>query len=159
MWSKFSVSVFMEVHKDFKELLELFNAHGVEYLVVGGYALAAHGAPRNTGDIDLWINPTHANAGRVLRSLEQFGIGGIDLSTEDFVKPDNVVQLGVPPVRVDLVTAIDGVGWDEAWPGRLAGEYGTVPTNFIGRREFLINKRASGRLKDLADVEALGEKV
>jgi hypothetical protein len=148
----------MEVYRDFKELLELFNAHSIEYLVVGGYALAAHGAPRNTGDIDLWVNSTRDNAVCVLRSLEQFGIGGIELSTEDFVKPDNVVQLGVPPVRVDLVTAIDGVTWDIAWPGRLAGEYGLVSTNFIGRREFIINKRASGCLKDLADVEALGEK-
>ena len=147
----------MEVHNDFKELLELFNARGVEYLVVGGYALAAHGAPRNTGDIDLWINPTRDNAIRVLRALEQFGIGGLGLGIDDFVKPDHVMQLGVPPVRVDLVTAIDGVTWDEAWPGKLTGEYGSVSTHYIGRREFIINKRASGRRKDLADLEALGE--
>jgi hypothetical protein len=148
----------MEVYRDFKELLELFNAHRVEYLIVGGYALAAHGAPRTTGDLDLWVNPTSENASRILRALGEFGIGGIDLSTADFVKPDHVVQLGLPPVRVDLVTAIDGVQWAEAWPGKLAGEYGSVPTHYIGRREFIANKRASGRLKDLADVDALGEK-
>lgn len=146
----------MEVHKDFKELLELFNAHGVEYLVVGGYALAAHGAPRTTGDIDLWINPTLDNARRILRALSQFG-AVLDLGVEDFVKPDHVVQLGVPPVRVDVITAIDGVVWDEAWPNRLAGEYGSVSTNYLGLREFIINKRTTGRLKDLADLEALGE--
>ena len=147
----------MEVYRDFKELLELFNAHGVEYLIVGGYALAAHGAPRTTGDLDLWVNPTPANAQRVLQSLQAFGIA-LDLSVADFVKPDNVVQLGVPPVRVDLVTAIDGVVWAEAWAGKLAGEYGAVPTHYLGRREFITNKRASGRLKDLADLEALNEK-
>ena len=146
----------MEVHKDFKELLELFNAHGVEYLVVGGYALAAHGAPRTTGDIDLWINPTLDNARRILRALSQF-VAVLDLGVEDFVKPDHVVQLGVPPVRVDVITAIDGVVWDEAWPNRLAGEYGSVSTNYLGLREFIINKRTTGRLKDLADLEALGE--
>lgn len=148
----------MEVYRDFKELLELFNAHGVEYVIVGGYALAAHGAPRTTGDLDLWVNPTPENAGRILRALQEFGIGGIDLSTADFVKPDHVVQLGVPPVRVDLVTAIDGVQWAEAWQGKLAGDYGTVSTHYLGRREFIANKRACGRHKDLADVDALGEK-
>lgn len=148
----------MEVYRDFKELLELFNAHRVEYLIVGGYALAAHGAPRTTGDIDLWVNPTPANARLVIDALQEFGVGGIELSVADFVKPDHVVQLGVPPVRVDLVTAIDGVTWVEAWPGHLAGTYGPVPTYYLGRREFIANKRASGRLKDLADIDALGEK-
>lgn len=148
----------MEVYQDFKELLELFNAHGVEYLIVGDYALAAHGAPRTTGDLDLWVNPTSENADRILRALQEFGIGGIELSAADFVKADHDVQLGVPPVRVDLVTAIDGVEWAEAWQGKLEDDYSTVPTHYLGRREFIANKRACGRHKDLADVEALGEK-
>jgi hypothetical protein len=148
----------MEVYRDFKELLELFNAHRVEYLIVGAYALAVHGSPRTTGDLDLWVNATPENAGRILRALEEFGVGGLDLSTADFVKPEHVVQLGVQPVRVDLVTAIDGVQWAEAWQGKLAGEYGSVPTHYLGRREFVANKRASGRQKDLADLEALDEK-
>lgn len=147
----------MELYQDFKELLELFNARGVEYLIVGGYALAAHGAPRATGDIDLWVNPTRENASRVLRALGEFGIGGIELSTGDFTKPDHVVQLGVPPARVDIVTAIDGVQWEEAWRGKLTGEYGAVPTHYLGKPEFIANKRACGRRKDLADLEALGE--
>jgi hypothetical protein len=148
----------MEVYRDFKELLELFNAHSVEYLIVGAYALAIHGAPRTTGDLDLWVNPTPENARRILRALEEFGIGGLDLSTADFVNPEHVVQLGVQPVRVDLVTAIDGVRWEEAWQGKLTGEYGSVPTHYLGRREFVANKRAAGRLKDLADLERLDEK-
>ena len=148
----------MEIHNDFKELLELFNASDIEYVIVGGYALAAHGAPRTTGDIDLLVKPSRENATRVLRTPEQFGIG-LELGIEDFVKPDHVVQLGVPPVRVDLLTAIDGVTWDEAWSGKLAGVYGSVPTHYLGRREFITNKRTSGRRKDLADLEALGEEV
>ena len=148
----------MEIHNDFKELLELFNASDIEYVIVGGYALAAHGAPRTTGDIDLLVKPSRENATRVLRTLEQFGIG-LELGIEDFVKPDHVVQLGVPPVRVDLLTAIDGVTWDEAWSGKLAGGYGSVPTPYLGRRQFITNKRTSGRRKDLADLEALGEEV
>jgi len=148
----------MEVYRDFKELLELFNAHRVEYLIVGAYALAVHGVPRATGDLDLWVNPTPENASRILGALEEFGVGGLDLSVADFVKPEHVVQLGVQPVRVDLVTAIDGVRWDKAWQGRFAGEYGSVPTHYLGRQEFVANKRASGRQKDLADLEALDEK-
>lgn len=146
----------MEVYRDFKELLELFNAHGVEYLIVGGYALAAHGAPRSTGDLDLFVNPTPANARRVVAALEKFGIA-LEIAIEDFIKPEQVVQLGLPPVRIDLVTGIDAVSWTEAWAGRLPGEYGSVPTHYLGRREFVTNKRASGRRKDLADLEALDE--
>ncbi len=148
----------MEIYRDFKELLELFNAHRVEYLVVGAYALAAHGVPRATGDIDLWVNPTPENAERIVRALNEFGVGGLDLSTADFVKPEHVVQLGVQPVRVDIITAIDGVKWDVAWQGKFTGDFGPVPTQYLGRREFVANKRASGRRKDLADLEALDEK-
>jgi hypothetical protein len=147
----------MEVQKDFKELLASFNAHGVEYLIVGGYALAFHGAPRFTGDLDLFINPTSANAHRILTALGEFGFGGIELSAEDFQKPDHVVQLGVPPVRVDIVTSIDGVTWPEAWAGKVAGNYGAVAVHYLGRPQFIANKRAVGRRKDLADLEALGE--
>lgn len=147
----------MEVQKDFSELLEWFNAHGVEYVVVGGYALAFHGAPRFTGDLDLFVNPTAENARRILEALAEFGFAGLELTTEDFLRPDHVVQLGVPPVRVDLVTSIDGVEWSAAWDGKQAGHYGNMTTHYLGRREFIANKRATGRRKDLADLEALGE--
>ena len=147
----------MEVQKDFKDLLALFNAHKVEYLIVGGYALAFHGAPRFTGDIDVFVEPTIQNAGRVLKALTEFGFGNLNLTVEDFSSPDKVVQLGVPPVRVDLVTAITGVSWKKAFDGRVPGTYGDIPVYFIGRSEFVENKRAVGRKKDLADLEALDE--
>ena len=147
----------MAVPKDFRELLALFNARGVEYLIVGGYALAFHGAPRYTGDLDLLVNRSEENAQRIVAALEAFGFGSLGISISDFRRPGRVVQLGVPPVRVDLVTSIDGVSWGRAWRGRVQGAYGNVPVNFIGRKEFIANKRASARQRDLADIEALGE--
>jgi hypothetical protein len=149
----------MAVQPDFKELLELFNAHRVEYLIVGGYALAFHGAPRYTGDLDLFINQSSENAARILAALEAFGFGSLNLTTADFTTSDQVVQLGVPPVRIDLLTSITGVTWQEAYENRVLGEYGGVPAGFIGREQFVANKRASGRHRDLADLEALGEKL
>ena len=148
----------MEVQQDFKELLKFFNAHKVEYLVVGGYALAFHGAPRYTGDIDILVKPDEENARGILNALEEFGFGSVGLKKADFMYQNKVVQLGVPPVRVDIITSISGVSWDEAFEGRVAGKYGDIPVYYIGRDQFIENKRAIGRRKDLADLEALGEK-
>jgi len=148
----------MEVQQDFKELLKFFNAHKVEYVVVGGYALAFHGAPRYTGDIDILVKPDEENAQRVLNALEEFGFGSVGLKKTDFMYQNTVVQLGVPPVRVDIITSISGVSWDEAFEGRAAGKYGDITVYYIGRDQFIENKRAIGRRKDLADLEALGEK-
>jgi hypothetical protein len=145
----------MEIQPDFKELLVLLNAHGVDYLIVGGYALAYHGAPRFTGDLDVFISTTPVNAGKVYSALNDFGFGSVGLTPEDFSRADHVIQLGVPPVRIDFVTTIDGVDWTVAWAGRNQGEYGGVPVCFLGKPEFIKNKKAVGRLKDLADVEAL----
>lgn len=147
----------MDVQSDFKELLELFNSHGVEYLIVGGYALAYHGVPRYTGDIDLFVRPTADNANRIMAALGEFGFGSVGLTTRDFATSGNVVQLGVPPVRVDIVTSLSGVSWEQAHDGRVGGDYGGIPVFFIGRDEFVANKRAVGRKRDLADLEALGE--
>ena len=147
----------MEVHNDFKELLECFNAHRVEYLVVGSYALAFHGAPRFTRDMDLLVRPTRANAECILAALAEFGFGSLHLTVDDFDRPDQVLQLGVPPVRVDLMTSIEGVSWEEAWEGRAAGDCGGVPVCFLGRNEFIANKRAAGRPRDIADLDAIGE--
>jgi len=147
----------MASQQDFKELLELFNAHRVEYLIVGGYALAFHGAPRFTGDLDLFVKPSSDNAARVLAALTDFGFGALDLTLNDFAAPDHVVQLGVPPVRIDLLTSISGISWEEAQAGMVRGTYGGVPVDFIGRAQFVANKRATGRRRDLADLEALGE--
>ena len=147
----------MEIQKDFKELLELLNAHKVEYLVVGGYALAFHGAPRFTGDIDIFIKPESENAKRILIALEEFGFGSMNLSESDFTSPKNVIQLGVPPVRVDIMTSLTGVSWQEAQAGKVAGNYGDTPVYFISKEDFIANKMALGRKKDLADLEALGQ--
>ena len=147
----------MRIQEDFNALLASFNAHDVEYLVVGGYALAFHGVPRFTGDLDLFVNPKHENAQHLLDALNDFGFDSLGLKVQDFVTPDHVVQLGVPPVRVDILTTIDGVSWEEAWAGHVEGLYGNTPVPFIGQKEFLANKKASGRARDLADIEALGE--
>ena len=107
----------MDVQPDFKDLLELFNARGVNCIIVGGYALAFHGAPRTTGDIDLFVGTAPDNAKRVLEALDEFGFGSVGLTRRDFETPDQVIQLGVPPVRVDIVTSLTGVSWDEAYDG------------------------------------------
>lgn len=147
----------MEPPRDFCELLECFNANRVRYLVVGAYALAFHGVPRMTGDLDLLLDPAPDNAEHVIGALTAFGFGDVGLSVADFQKPDVVIQLSLPPVRVDLLTDITGVTWDVAWAGRAAGEFGGVPVAFLGIAELRANKRATGRHKDLADLEALGE--
>ena len=113
----------MEVQPDFRDLLELFNAHQVEYMIVGGYALAFHGAPRYTGDLDIFVKPTPENARRILTVLDEFGFGSLGLTVEDFDSPDNVVQLGVPPVRVDIMTSLTGVSWEEAFSDCVDGKY------------------------------------
>ena len=147
----------MEIQPDFKELLTLFNASNVEYLIVGGYALAFHGQPRYTGDIDVFVKPDKVNAQRVMSALNAFGFRSDELTSADFEKPDKIVQLGVPPVRVDIITALSGVSWEEAFSGKVAGFYDDLPVFFIGLKQFVLNKKATGRKKDLADIEALGE--
>ena len=145
----------MEAHPDFKDLLALLNEHKVEYIIVGAYALAFHGAPRFTGDIDIYVNPTKDNANRIVSALAAFGFGTLGLTSEDFQKPDQVVQLGVPPVRIDLITSLTGVSWDQASAGKISGNYGDIPVSFLGRAQYIANKKATGRAKDLADIEAL----
>jgi len=147
----------MEVQKDFRDLLELLNAHKVEYLIVGAYALAFHGAPRYTGDIDIYVKPNPTNAQRIMAALNGFGFGSVELSATDFEVEDKVVQLGFPPVRVDIVTSITGVSWEEAASGKVEGTYGGIQVYYIGREQYISNKRVLGRKKDLADLEALGE--
>jgi len=148
----------MEVQPDFRELLALLNDHRVSYMIVGGYALAFHGAPRFTGDLDIFIKADHENAQRIVAALDAFGFASLGLTATDFERPDQVIQLGVSPVRIDLITSISGVSWADAIAGRVQSNYGDVPVNYIGREQFISNKRATGRTKDLADLEALGER-
>ena len=146
----------MEVHSDFEELLELFNKNEVEYLVVGAFALAHHGVPRYTGDMDLLVRPHSENSAKIMAALEAFGFGSLELSEADFCVLGRVIQLGVAPVRIDLVTSITGVTWEEAIVNGEEGRLGETPVLFLGRDAFIANKRAVGRHKDLADIEALG---
>ena len=147
----------MEVQQDFRDLLALFNVHKVDYIIVGGHALAYHGAPRYTGDMDILVRPDSENAKRILRALDKFGFGSLGLKVEDFTAPDKVVQLGAAPVRIDIVTSITGVSWEDVEAGRVAGSYGDLGVYYIGKKEFVMNKRALGRTKDIADIEAIGE--
>jgi hypothetical protein len=146
-----------EVTKDYKELLELLNEKEVEYLIVGAHALAFYGHPRFTGDIDILVNPSEKNAKKILKVLNDFGFASLGLEASDFTAEYNIVQLGFPPVRIDFLTTIDGVTWIEAEKGSVEGFYGDVPVRYIGKKEYIKNKKASGRLKDLADIEAIQE--
>ena len=146
----------MEIQPDFKELLALFNAHQVEFLIVGGFALAFHGAPRFTGDLDVLVRPHPENARRVIAALAAFGFQLPWLTADDFQAPGKVVQLGLPPVRIDLMTSISGVTWEEVAAHKVDDVLGDVPVAYLGRDQFIANKRAAGRKKDLADIEALG---
>lgn len=140
------------MNRDFAEMLSGLSDSGVDFLVVGAHAMAAHGYPRATGDLDVWVRPTRENAARVWKALAAFGAPLVELTEQDLITPDVVFQIGVPPCRIDLVTAIDGVSFDEAWSGRIVVELGGVSVPVLGRAELLRNKRATGRPKDLADV-------
>lgn len=146
------------LNPDFKEFAELLNAHRVDYLVVGGYALAAHGHPRYTGDIDFWIDQQPDNIERLLAALRDFGFQSLGLTRDDFA-PDAVIQLGQPPRRIDLLMGIDGVQFADCQTRREVIVVDDVPLNFIGLEDFKQNKRATGRLKDLADLDALDDKA
>jgi hypothetical protein len=143
------------LNKDFKEFAELLNSIGVEYIVVGGYALAAHGHPRYTGDLDIWVRPSGDNIAKLLQVLNAFGFGSLGLSAADFFEPEAVIQLGYPPQRIDLLTAIDGVTFDACYPQRVPMQVGEVTLPIIDLAHFRANKRASGRAKDIADLESL----
>jgi hypothetical protein len=146
-------------NSDFRDLLAALLAAEVKFLVVGAHALSAHGHPRATGDLDLWVEPTAENAGRVWLALASFGAPAESLGVhaDDFATPDVVVQIGIPPRRIDLLTSISGVSFAEAWPARVEIEVEGLRLPFLGRAELVRNKRATGRLQDLADLEALGE--
>ena len=144
------------LNQDFKEFAELLNSNRVEYLIVGGYALAAYGHPRYTGDLDFWVGTDAANAQRVLVALDEFGFGTLGIALNDLTAPGRVVQLGYPPRRIDLLTGIDGVEFAPCYTRRMVVPLDGLNLHFIALEDFKTNKRATGRLKDLADLEALG---
>jgi hypothetical protein len=147
----------MDLPADWKEFLSLLTSHRVRFLVIGAHALAVHGRPRLTGDLDVWVEPTLQNARRILAALDDFGFGSVGLSERDLTKPEQVIALGNPPVRIDLLTSISGVGFGSAWKERVRAEVGGVRVNVLGRRAYRRNKRAAGRPKDLLDLALLDE--
>lgn len=146
------------MNRDFVEMLSALIEARVEFLIVGAHALAAHGRPRATGDIDIWVKPATANAERVLVALKAFGAPLFDLTLDDLSRPGIVFQLGLPPYRIDLLTGISGVTFEEAWPDRLISEIEHLSVAFIGRAALIKNKRAAARPKDLVDAADLESK-
>ena len=140
------------MNRDFVEMLSALSAAGAEHLIVGAHAMAAHGLPRATGDLDIWVRPDEQNARRVWSALQTFRAPLQDLSLADLATPGIVFQIGVVPCRIDLLTEIDGVRFDEAWPRRKPVTIAGVSTQVISREDLIANKRASGRPKDLADL-------
>ncbi len=147
------------LNQDFKEFIQSLNANGVRYLVVGGYAVAVHGHPRYTKDMDVWIARDEENAARMVRALEDFGFGSLGLREVDFLEPDQIIQLGYPPVRIDVLTTLVGVDFEECFPTKLEVPVDDVVAYFIDIEidieNLKKNKKASGRLQDLADLENL----
>ena len=141
--------------KDLREFIRLLQAQEVEYVIVGAWSLAFHGRPRYTGDLDLFIRPAVDNAGRLMRVLEEFGFGQTGIAREDFLKPDYVIQLGTEPNRIDLLTGISGVSFEEAWRQRVPGRLGDLEVWFLSRDLLIRNKRAARRAKDLDDIHLL----
>jgi hypothetical protein len=147
----------MELDKDFNEFVELFIAHDVQFLIIGGYALAAHGFPRATGDLDAWVWANDANATKIITALTAFGFANVGISVSDFLREDSVVQLGYPPYRIDILTSIDGLEFAEAWASRVMVRINNMDVPFISRDDLITNKTAVGRPQDIADVQRLTE--
>ena len=146
----------MNLHPDFGAFIDALVQQKVEFVVVGSFALAMHGRPRATGDIDLWIRPTGDNAKALIRAADEFGFGFMKI-TEDDIVSGKIIQMGVPPVRIDLITVLDGLRAEDIWSGKVAGDLGGRRVFFLGKEAYIRNKRAVGRPKDLGDLELLGD--
>lgn len=149
------ISGAMVLNPDFKDFIESLNANGVRYLIVGGYAVALHGHPRYTQDMDVWIQLDEENAARMIRALAAFGFGSLELAEEDFLVPDQIIQLGYAPIRIDILTTLPGVEFETCYASRVEVRLDELPVNFIDLENLKQNKRASGRHQDLADLEKL----
>ena len=145
----------MAVSSDFKDLLRLFNDFQVKYLVVGGYAVIKYTEPRYTKDLDVWVLIGSDNAERLISAIADFGMEAVGLQPADFMEPDTVIQLGYPPVRIDLLTSASGVDFEDCWARRVAISVGSVAAGFISYEDLIANKRASGRAQDAVDVDVL----
>jgi hypothetical protein len=143
------------MNPDFVDLLRAFNDAEVRFMIVGAYALAVHGRPRATADLDIWIDATPDNASRVMQGLAAFGAPLGEIAESDFAQPGVVYQMGVPPGRIDILTELTGLTFEQAWPARIRRPFGELEIDFIDRASFLRNKRATGRLRDLSDIEGM----
>ena len=143
------------LNEDYREMLSALSEEAVDFLLVGAYALAAHGLPRATGDMDLWVRCSVDNSERAWRALAKFGAPMEKVTPEDLATPGMVIQVGVAPCRIDLLTSVDGVEFVDAWPRRMSIDLGDLRVPVISRRDLILNKRACGRPQDLADLDAL----
>jgi hypothetical protein len=148
----------MRVEKDFKEFLELLNKNKVRYLIIDGFAYSFYAEPRFTRDIDLLIEQSEANAKKILGSVKNFGFTDLDLTEKDFLESDQIIQLGIEPIRIDILTSIKEMDFQKLWRNRIIGRYGDIKVNFISKKDLIKCKRKSGRKQDLADIEKL-EKI
>jgi len=143
----------MRIEKDFKEFIALLNENKVKYLIVGGFAFTFYVEPRYTKDIDILIDASEENSKKVIDALTAFGFGNIGLKEEDFQKPDQIIQLGYAPVRIDIITSIAGVTFDSAWKNKVEGKYGDIPCFFISKEDLILNKQKAARPQDITDVK------
>ncbi|MBI5473325.1 MAG: hypothetical protein HY961_13355 [Ignavibacteriae bacterium] len=149
----------MDLTDDYKEFVESLNAFDVRYLVVGGYAVGQHGHPRYTKDLDIWVWIDKANAENLMKALNHFGFGSLPLKAEDFLSKDTIAQLGYEPDRIDIITDLNNVTFEECYERRTIVNWKGVPVNLIGVDDLVLTKMGTGRLQDLADIEQLGKKV
>ncbi len=147
----------MRIEKDFKRFIELLNKNEVRYLIIGSFAFSYYAEPRYTKDIDFFIEPTEENAERIIKTLSEFGFESLSLNRKDFQELGQIIQLGVAPVRIDLLTSIGGIDFPSAWKNRITGNYGNISANFISKTDLIKNKKAVGRPQDIADVEKLNK--
>jgi hypothetical protein len=145
----------MRVEEHFEEFIRLLNSHKVKYLIVGAYALIYYTHPRNTGDIDFFIEAAAENAKKILSVLSEFGFESLDLKEDDFTKPDSIIQIGFIPNRIDIITEISGITFNEAFRNKVKGKIGKQEVFFLSPEDLLKNKKAAKRAKDLADAELL----
>lgn len=145
----------MKVEKDFREFIALLNRHDVRYLIIGGFAYSFYAEPRYTKDIDILIEQSVGNSKKILKALKDFGFTDVDLTEKDFMESGQVIQLGVAPVRIDILTSIKGMDFLSFWDNRVVGRYGDIDVFFISKKDLIRCKRASGRKQDLADIEKL----
>jgi hypothetical protein len=145
----------MRLEKDFKEFIESLNKNSVRYLIIGNFALSYYSEPRYTKDIDILVDSTASNADRLMTAIREFGFSDIELGSRDFLEPDQVIQLGIAPLRIDLLTSLKGIPFADAWDRRTTGQYGDIPAFYISKQDLIDHKKLVGRKQDLADIEKL----